>query len=136
MDFEIIEVSQSSITLNIYCKPIPKARPRFSRGHVYTPSQTRVFENQLKYIFQKAFPHEPWTNEVSIQCYFYYKGTKKTLNRMKTTRPDLDNLIKSVKDAANGIIYNDDAQVASILSWKAYRDKDMIVCSFKKLSPV
>lgn len=32
-------------------------------------------------------------------------------------RPDLDNVIKAVKDAASGVLWGDDAQVVSLHAW-------------------
>lgn len=37
-----------------------------------------------------------------------------------TGRPDLDNLVKTVKDAAQGILYLDDAQVVKLEAFKVY----------------
>jgi Holliday junction resolvase RusA-like endonuclease len=37
-----------------------------------------------------------------------------------TKKPDLDNLIKFVKDCANGILWDDDSQVTAITAAKAY----------------
>lgn len=38
----------------------------------------------------------------------------------KTTRPDLDNIIKIIKDALNEVVWLDDAQVAEITARKVY----------------
>ena len=35
-------------------------------------------------------------------------------------RPDVDNLLKSVLDGLNGIVYNDDSQIVRIEADKAY----------------
>jgi Holliday junction resolvase RusA-like endonuclease len=35
-------------------------------------------------------------------------------------RPDLDNLIKFVKDCANGVLWKDDSQIISLNASKAY----------------
>ena len=37
-------------------------------------------------------------------------------------RPDLDNLIKSVLDALNGVAYKDDCQIVTMLSRKNYAE--------------
>lgn len=39
-----------------------------------------------------------------------------------TKRPDLDNLIKFVKDCLNGVVYQDDSQVFSIQAEKRYSE--------------
>lgn len=53
---------------------------------------------------------------VSVACHFYFarpKSAKRSVTH-KTTRPDLDKLIRSVGDALKGIVYEDDAQVVSL----------------------
>jgi Holliday junction resolvase RusA-like endonuclease len=37
-----------------------------------------------------------------------------------TKKPDLDNLAKSVLDALNGVIYQDDSQIVSLHMTKVY----------------
>lgn len=44
--------------------------------------------------------------------------------RRKATRPDLDNLAKAVKDAAKGVLWIDDSQVAELSVSKLYAPQD------------
>ena len=97
--------------MNQYIVPIrprPKARPRF-RGHAYTPKETLEYERAIR-------------SYVAIQ----YQRPKKAPEH-KTGRPDLDNLIKGVMDALNGILWLDDAQVVRIHAGKEYGDTDQII---------
>ncbi len=41
---------------------------------------------------------------------------------LPTKKPDLDNLVKTIKDACNKIIWNDDSQVCEIRAKKLYSD--------------
>jgi Holliday junction resolvase RusA-like endonuclease len=41
-----------------------------------------------------------------------------------TSRPDIDNLYKSVTDAMNGIVYCDDSQITRALMRKQYNEND------------
>jgi Holliday junction resolvase RusA-like endonuclease len=43
-------------------------------------------------------------------------------NILPTSKPDTDNIAKSVMDALNGFAYKDDRQVVSVLSIKVYGD--------------
>lgn len=40
------------------------------------------------------------------------------VGQYKRTKPDIDNLIKTVLDAANGHLWNDDNQIVEIRSFK------------------
>lgn len=44
--------------------------------------------------------------------------------RRKSTRPDLDNIAKAVKDAAKGVLWLDDSQVAELVVRKFYAPQD------------
>lgn len=84
--------------------PLPKQRPRSSKGRFYSPStpeEQRIaahLEAQMDY---KA----PSSEDVSITVRFY---------RANKRRVDLDNLLKLVLDAANGVIWEDDFSVKQI----------------------
>lgn len=41
-------------------------------------------------------------------------------------KPDTDNVAKAILDAMNGIVYEDDAQVAGLIVQKFYAEKDEI----------
>jgi Holliday junction resolvase RusA-like endonuclease len=54
-------------------------------------------------------------------------GTGKNRNKLKSAspewhskKPDLDNLVKFVKDCLNGIAWKDDAQVVTLAATKKY----------------
>jgi Holliday junction resolvase RusA-like endonuclease len=46
-----------------------------------------------------------------------------------TTKPDLDNCIKSVFDAMNGVVYKDDSQVVTSVVKKRYREAPGLWCT-------
>lgn len=37
-----------------------------------------------------------------------------------TTKPDMDNVVKAIFDAINGVVWRDDVQVVSLMATKAY----------------
>jgi Holliday junction resolvase RusA-like endonuclease len=54
--------------------------------------------------------------------------------RWYTRNNDLDNMLKFVMDALNGIVYVDDSQIVEIISGKYYtHDESRIVCTFTEL---
>lgn len=51
-----------------------------------------------------------------------------------TTKPDLDNLLKSVKDALNGVAYVDDSQIVTITAEKAYGEQPKTIIQVTALA--
>ena len=60
--------------------------------------------------------------------------TKKKRNelmfRPKTSKPDLDNLVKAVLDSLNGVAYEDDSIIWSIDATKEYGDEPEVAVTF------
>ena len=44
-----------------------------------------------------------------------------------TVKPDVDNVVKSVLDALNKLIYKDDSQVTDLLVHKYYSEEEKLV---------
>jgi len=63
---------------------------------------------------------------VELVCKFYFDYPKKERNidwsttRFYAKRPDLDNLVKFIKDCFNSFVWHDDAQVVRISALKFY----------------
>lgn len=113
--------------------PKGKARPRFSRrsGTVYTPSKTARYEKEIRDSFLaaggKMIPDGSYVT-VAVDAYFkipksYAKGKrlacKYNINR-PDKKPDIDNILKVVLDALNGLAYEDDKQVVEVRCRKLY----------------
>lgn len=121
--------------------PTPKARPRFHiyRGRVLTQTtvKTRAFENQIAELYKaqggKCYEKGEPLEVIIIFGMPIASGTsKKQFNAMingtikHTKRPDVDNMIKSVLDALNGVAFNDDSQIIAIMARKVYAVKPFI----------
>lgn len=106
------------IELWLPIEPVPKGRPRMTRsGHVYTPAKTREFEHLVSCLAKKKIK-KALTGALELDCEFYMRKPKKPVNMYP--RGDLDNYVKAVADALNGIAWADDAQVSQITASKAY----------------
>lgn len=83
-----------------------------STGHFYTQTATREFEDALKILMQQQMDGEPITTgcAVSLVISFGCKDKRKW-GKHKVTRPDNDNHEKSVFDAGNGIVWQDDGLI-------------------------
>lgn len=98
-------------------QPIPLQRPRFYNGNVFDcQKREKLFVGvNLRHIHGNRPLFE---GPLEVHLTFYMKNQKK--NGWHYGRPDLDNLIKFYLDAANGILYEDDKQIAKIVAEKIY----------------
>lgn len=126
----------STITLVVPITPVAKARPRVVRDyqgrvHTFTPKKTKDFEARIKAAYlekreEKGISKHP----VALWCQFCFEPPKSWGKRkkeqavdkliQKTSKPDIDNLLKAVMDALNGLAWVDDAQVVQIYAKKIY----------------
>lgn len=102
-------------------KPIGKQRPRFTKvGHCYTPKETKEYENSIKQAYITASNGFKFENGVQIVVLAYYRKAKSNKSDFVNIKPDIDNVIKCVLDALNGIAYDDDKQICSVIGHKAW----------------
>lgn len=122
-----------SIELIVYGTPVAKGRPRFSAktGRTYTDSKTASYENLIRLAFMEKYPDfEPLEGALSLSVMACFpipvswskkKRAGASENRIKkTSRPDADNLVKSVCDGLNGVLWHDDAQIVNLHVYKMY----------------
>ena len=114
----------SGIRVHVLGKPVGKGRPRFVRatGRVYTPASTASFEARLAYEMGMAMGgREPVdaevTLDVEVTCEIPASWPKRRREQASagdiqpTSKPDLDNILKVVGDAGNGIVWTDDSRI-------------------------
>jgi len=114
--------------------PIAKKRPRFfHRGNfVGTYNDQKTEEGRWLFEAQKQVNLKELLSEaISLKIDFCMPITKSwSMKKQKelrdgqrfwhTKKPDLDNLVKFVKDCLNGIVWKDDSQVDYIEARKYY----------------
>jgi Holliday junction resolvase RusA-like endonuclease len=123
------------IMFTIYGEPVPKGRPRFStRGKfpvAYTPEKTKNYESDVGMMAKAAMgASEPLEGALEAFIYVTFpvpasyskKRTETCLigQEKHTKKPDLDNVIKSVIDGMDKIVFENDSQITSIHSTKVY----------------
>ncbi len=108
-------------------RPVPKGRARFTRkGFSYTPGKTRMAEQELKTLIALEDPPH-FKGPVALNIIFSLRKPKSAKHReYPTCRPDLDNFIKLFLDSANGLIFQDDAQVIQIYAIKQYGQREQV----------
>jgi Holliday junction resolvase RusA-like endonuclease len=84
-------------------EPHSKARPRFApNGRAYHDPKDKVAEQATGFRLKRI---PMFTGNVALIAVFY---------RSTRRRVDVDNLLKHVCDAANGIVFKDDSQITSL----------------------
>ena len=109
--------------------PVAKARPRWSHGRVYTPSRTVNAENMIRKAWKNAggeMIHGPVAVSIDflMQTPKSWSQAKKIMAQdreiLPLKKPDIDNMIKTVLDALNGLAYDDDKQIVELTASKSY----------------
>ncbi len=122
------------MVITIPGKPISKHRPRFARRGKFTVTYNdqEGEEGKFMWLMKEQWKQEPSVNPITLNVIFYMpipaSTPKKILSGMRTEqikhvkKPDLDNLLKFVKDCGNGVIWKDDSQVFRIIAEKTYSE--------------
>lgn len=92
-------------------EPVSKERPRVVNGRTYTPTKTTSAEEKVAWCFLAAA--KGW--KVDGDSKF---GVDMTFWNKTRHRRDIDNLVKTVLDALNGVCWVDDHQVMEISASK------------------
>ena len=106
----------------IETNPVPKARPRVTCRGTYTPKRTKDAMEKIKEVIEEHpdCPDKPLSGPVSVIMTFYVpmpKSWSKKKRGEMLAEPvakkqfDIDNLEKTVYDALNGILWEDDGQI-------------------------
>lgn len=111
--------------------PVGKQRPRVANGHAYTPQRTKDYQSKVAWAWKQA-KGPKIEGPVLMRIVWHHRIPKRTAkaNRaamlkseiMPTTRPDLDNVCKSIMDGLNGVAYDDDSQIVSLTAIRRYAE--------------
>ena len=104
-------LAERSFAFVVFGPPQPKQRARRGKGgRHYTPAETRRYEQAVTQMSSLLRPRE-WSNDgsyrLTVAAYFADYRAR-----------DIDNVIKSVSDALNGVLYEDDNQVTQVSGFK------------------
>lgn len=143
LDSDFVTNASASLLFDfsVPVKAAGKGRPRLTtRGgfaHAYTPAKTRDFERTVAMYANRAmsgYPPIASGRAVSIQIAVSLvpplsmskKRRSALFGAFCVKKPDVDNVAKAILDAMNGIVYEDDSQVAGLVIKKFYAEKDEI----------
>lgn len=122
---------------------VPKGRPQFTRQMVvYTPPKTKKYERYVQSVLRKN-KVQKMTGALKVELEVY-RVPPKSFSKKKwleaimqklfpVTKPDLDNYIKSVLDACNGVLFEDDNAICEIHAKKLYGDTARVVLRLEEI---
>ena len=123
------------VTFKVDANPVGKQRARYvKRGNfvsTYTPEKTRTYETLIRDAAIEAMgTSEPLETPVTLYLYirvpipksYSKKKLEACLNGMDQPikKPDASNILKSVEDGMNEIVYKDDSQIINLHVTKVY----------------
>ena len=133
------------MTLIIPGKPMGKQRPRVLKsGITYTPQRTVNYETLVKEIFATECKlKKPSEKPIRLEIRAYFQmpqsiSKKKREEMLKgkirpTQKPDVDNIVKIIADALNGLAYLDDKQIISCNVEKYYSDTPRVEINIEEV---
>lgn len=130
-------------TILVPGKPIAKKRPRFFRkgDHVGTYNPQETEEGRFLALARQFIPSVPLKGPLSIVAEFRFARPKAHYRTGKragelrpsapfhhTGKPDIDNCLKFVLDALNGLAWTDDRQIVQVSGVKVWsRDAATVI---------
>ena len=117
------------ISFTVYGNPVPKARARTVRlkngmTTTFTPGKTADWESMIRLQTLEHKPDKLIDQAVHLKAAFVLQKPKSVPKKRQypETKPDLDNLLKSLTDAMEGIIYTNDSRIVRKVVSKEYGD--------------
>jgi Holliday junction resolvase RusA-like endonuclease len=134
-DTRPIQAAPRAVSFRVPGKPVGKGRPRAAkRGkHItlYTPEATATYESTVALAASQAMGQAPLIDgpvdvlmriDLPVPSSWSQRKQRDALagTIIPNTKPDMDNVIKAVFDAMNGVVWNDDTQVADLRVRRRY----------------
>lgn len=131
-------------TLTIPGEPVAKSRPKVTSNGTFTPTKTKNYETLVKELYWAEYHGQELLQgplQMTLTAFFSIpksvskKRRQAMLERQEwpTKRPDIDNIIKSVADALNGLAYADDSAITYVVAGKAYAEIPKVEVILKEL---
>lgn len=126
------------IQFTVYGSPVAQGRPRFfiRRKAVgnqkligsQDPEKSKSWKETVKW---QAIECKAKIQDGPLWLFLHFKLPRpKSLSKKvhhHTKKPDLDNLVKGVKDGLKGICYADDSQVVRLAATKEYGEQPCVI---------
>jgi Holliday junction resolvase RusA-like endonuclease len=122
----------NTIKFTIPGEPRALQRARHGNGRTYDAAENKAAKAHIALLGKQAMRarNKPYDGAIKLSCIFIYPWPKSYSQKRKSqsngfykvTKSDIDNTIKLVMDALNGIAWKDDAQVSVIYAEKVHLD--------------
>jgi Holliday junction resolvase RusA-like endonuclease len=120
--------------------PFPAPRPRFSKYGTYNPEKYTEYKKafallakrQCKTYLNGAIKLEV-TFIMQIPKSLSKKKQSELIGQYHIKKPDTDNLVKTVKDSLNGVLYKDDSQISKVVATKIYGENPRALLELTEL---
>lgn len=124
----MVGLEQDCISILLESKPMACPRPRVAKGCAYMPSTYVRWKREQKSKIRRQTKQKGITSPVLIVMSFVFKRPQSMMRKadpqgriFKATKPDIDNLCKSVMDVLQDCrLITDDSQVVGIKADKWY----------------
>ena len=139
-----------SVTFEIPGEPVAKARPRATmvagRARMYTPAKTENYEARVALFAQQAMAGQSIIEgpvALSVTALFPIppswpkkrQAAARAGTEQHTKKPDLDNVLKAIKDGMNGVVWKDDSQVCVLRECrKGFSDTPRVVVAVEPIA--
>ena len=124
------------VTFTVDGDPVPKGRPRFARRgqfvQTYTDAKTIDYETHVAMKARQAIgASEPLEGALTVFLYLRYTIPVSYSKKRKEAclaglefpkKVDIDNVYKSITDAMQGIVYDNDSQIVEAHIKKVYAE--------------
>jgi Holliday junction resolvase RusA-like endonuclease len=134
----------NSIKFTIPGEPHALQRARHGNGRTYDTAENKAAKAHIAVLGKQAMGarNKPYEGAIKLSCIFIHPWPKSYSQKRKNqsngfykiTKSDIDNTIKLVMDALNGIAWKDDAQVSVIYAEKVHLDRQP--CTIVTIEPL
>lgn len=108
----------------IRVEPVAWQRARSCGKRFFTAEKSMNFKQYVRGLLIRHRQEfvEYFNEAIFLEIKFVFNRPKSVKREHMTARPDLDNYLKAVMDAFNGIVYKDDSQIVKFTASKVYSE--------------
>jgi Holliday junction resolvase RusA-like endonuclease len=145
-----VQEGERMIEFTVYGEPVAQGRPRFSTAggfvKTYDPAKSGDYKKFVKLAAMEFAPANLLEGPIKMKLIVFRtmpgylsKSPKKAAAAeageiLPTSKPDVDNYLKGVKDALKGVIWKDDSQVVEVYALKRYSSRPRIELKIIEMS--